>query len=119
MHERDRKFLVDMLRHAQEALRFVKGVTAEEYEADRKIQLAVQKLVEIVGEAAGNVSPRTQGTVDLDWRHIKALRNVLVHQYGRVVHTRVYGIVVGRFPPMVFALESALRDAGVDLAPPE
>jgi len=54
--EADRAYLWDMLQAAREALSFTLGMSAREYLADRKTQRAVERALEIVGEAARNVS---------------------------------------------------------------
>jgi uncharacterized protein with HEPN domain len=41
-----------MLDAATEAIEFTTGVTLAEFEEDRKLQLAVVQLIEVVGEAS-------------------------------------------------------------------
>jgi uncharacterized protein with HEPN domain len=45
-----------MLDAARTALEFTRGTTFHDYDRDRKLQLAVERLVEIIGEAARHVS---------------------------------------------------------------
>jgi len=52
-----------MLDHAREACELVVGRSRAEIHADRLLQLALTRLVEIVGEAAGRVSRETQGSL--------------------------------------------------------
>ncbi|MCX6048341.1 MAG: DUF86 domain-containing protein [Chloroflexi bacterium] len=52
------------------------------YLQDRKTQLSVERILEIIGEAASHISPELKARyVTLPWRQIIALRNVVSHEY--------------------------------------
>ena len=75
--DRDLAYLWDMLDAARTALEFTRGATFRAYEGDRKLQLAVERLVEIIGEAARHVSePFREQHADIPWRKIVAQRPV-------------------------------------------
>ena len=52
--------LKDMLSHAQEAVDLLRSSSKEDLGANRVLQLALTRLVEIIGEAANRVSTATQ-----------------------------------------------------------
>jgi uncharacterized protein with HEPN domain len=54
--DRDAALLWDMLQACREVREFTRDVTWEDFIADRKLCLAVERCLEIVGEAAGRVS---------------------------------------------------------------
>ena len=54
--EKNAALLWDMLVHAREVLGFVAGKTYEDYRENRLLRLAVERLVQIIGEAAYCVS---------------------------------------------------------------
>ena len=54
--ERDSAYLWDMLDSARSACEFTAGEPFDTYQRDRKLQLAVERAVEIIGEAARRVS---------------------------------------------------------------
>ena len=54
--DRDRIRLLHMLEHAREAVQLVEGRAREDLDEDRVVSLALVRLLEIVGEAAGGVS---------------------------------------------------------------
>ncbi len=56
----DRASLVDMLNHAEEAVVLLGEASLNDLAEDRVMELALRKLVEIVGEAANRVSEETQ-----------------------------------------------------------
>ena len=77
------------LRHirdsAQEALSFVKNRTREDLDNDRMLSLALVRLIEIIGEAANNVSESNQAKyAKIPWRQIIGMRNRIIHAYFEV-----------------------------------
>ena len=74
-----------MLDHAQEAVSISRGRSREILEEDRLLNLALTRLVEIVGEAAGRI-PREERRKypAIDWPRIIGMRNRLIHQYDRL-----------------------------------
>ena len=51
--DRDAGYLWDMLEAATNVVEFTTGIGADQYLQDRKLQLAVERALEIIGEAAG------------------------------------------------------------------
>lgn len=49
-----------MLDHAREAVSLIKGKQREDLDRERLLELSLIRLIEIVGEAAGRVSPEGQ-----------------------------------------------------------
>ena len=56
----DRLPMLQMLEHTREAVSLVSMRRREDLDADRLLRLALERLVEIVGEAANRVSAATQ-----------------------------------------------------------
>lgn len=108
MKEGDLERLEDMLDHAREAYERFADVTLDEYLASRDFQLISERLLEIIGEAARHVSDETRDAVELDWRRIRGLRNVISHQYPSVDHRLIHSILVERLPELVQQLEQIL-----------
>ena len=104
---RDEALFRDVARHAEEAISFVEGVSATEFRKDRRLQLAIERLLEIVGEAAGGLSEEARERVPFDWRAVRGLRNVIAHQYGIVDHARLYRTARDRLPALVAAIRAA------------
>jgi uncharacterized protein with HEPN domain len=111
--ERDPGYVWDMLDAARSVREFTTGVTQEEYLKDRKLQLAVERALEIIGEAARLVSPTFKAKHGaIPWKEIIGQRNVLAHEYGEINQERIW---FGRQPPHCRA-HSAART--VVTAPP-
>ncbi|MSR46633.1 MAG: DUF86 domain-containing protein [Planctomycetes bacterium] len=75
--------------------------------ADRRTQLAVERALEILGEAARRVSPATCSRAPaIPWRAIIAQRNVLEHEYGAIDQRRIFELVRNAIPPLREQLHS-------------
>lgn len=108
---RDRDHLEDMLRHAREALSFTAGKTYEDYLGSRLLQLAVERAIEILGEAARRVSPAFRETHPvIPWAKILSQRNVLAHEYGEVDPALIWGLLRKHLPELVESLEQILDE---------
>lgn len=80
MTPRDVVSIRQMLDHADEASRLAAGRDRADLDKDRLFQLAMTRLLEIVGEAAARVSPGTRSLYpQVAWPQIVALRNRLTH----------------------------------------
>jgi uncharacterized protein with HEPN domain len=99
--------LWDMLDAARAALEFIAGRRFEEFMNERMRRNAVERSLEIIGEAAKNVSHEFRDAhPEIRWRAMIALRNVLAHEYGEIRYERVWVICVERLPELVRQLEA-------------
>ena len=68
--------------------------------------LALVKCIEIIGEAAANLSPETKALhPGIPWRTIIAMRNHLIHAYFNIDLDRVWGTVVADVPVLIDQVE--------------
>jgi uncharacterized protein with HEPN domain len=68
--------------YAAEAIELLGNKSVEEVEADRLLQLALVRLVEVVGEAASQVPADFRDLHPvLPWREASSMRNLLIHGY--------------------------------------
>jgi uncharacterized protein with HEPN domain len=105
--QRDRVRLDHMLDHAREAITLTHGKTREDLDNDRVLNLALVRLLEIVGEAAGRVSKQECAQhPDIPWPQIIGMRNRLVHGYDAVDNDVLWQIISQDLPPLVTALEA-------------
>ena len=110
----DRVSLVDMLIYAEEAIEILGETGLNAMVGDRVMQLALQKLVETVGEAARRVSQPTQEQhPGIAWREIIGMRNRLAHVYDRADLKVLWDVIVNDLPRLVEQLEEIVgRDPG-------
>lgn len=115
----DRTRLLHMLEHAREAVAFAAKRNREDLDADRLLNLALVRLLEIVGEAAARVTTETRGQLpDVPWAEITGLRNRVVHGYDRVDFDVVWATVTSDLPPLVVQLEDFLASSRSSSAAP-
>jgi uncharacterized protein with HEPN domain len=88
---------------------FTHGSSLHEYLEDRKLQLAVEREIEIIGEAARRLSDsfRTMHP-EIPWSRIVAQRNILAHDYGEIKQDRIYVVAMVYIPQLVELLETLL-----------
>ena len=115
--ERDLVKCEDIRIHAQRATDFIGARSLQDFRADRMLQDAVIRCLEVVGEAARLVSDDTRArAAGIPWSLITGLRNVLAHEYGTVDLDNVYRVVKEDLPGLlaeVSVLISALeKDVG-------
>ena len=113
MSERLPKHLDDALYAAGLALKFVAGQTLETYRADVLLRSAVERQVEIVGEACRRALADTPALRERlpDAGLAIAMRNRIAHGYDTLDDAIVFNTVAVNFPPLVAELEAALRAA--------
>ena len=106
--QRDTAYLWDMLDAAEAVATFVAGRGQDDYEADRMLRSAVERQVEIIGEAAGKVSADFQSAhPEIPWRGIVAQRHVLAHDYGEVDNSLLWLVATVHSPELARQLRFA------------
>jgi len=95
-----------MLDHAREAVELARARTRADLDADRPFNLAMTRLLEIVGEAASRVTPRTRDLhPQIPWSPIAGLRNRLIHGYDQVDFDVLWDVVQDDLPALIVELE--------------
>lgn len=75
-------YLEDIRDHLAQAQAFVKGLTYEEFTADKKTNFAVVRALEIVGEATKRLPAELRDRYpDLPWKNMAGMRDKLIHDY--------------------------------------
>jgi uncharacterized protein with HEPN domain len=97
--------LKHMLDATEEALAFAAGRSRADLDVDRKLVLALIKLVEIIGEAAAKVSGETRRRhAAIPWDAVVATRNRLIHGYFDINLDIVWDTVTVDLPPLLAEL---------------
>jgi uncharacterized protein with HEPN domain len=104
--EADTAHLWDMLDAAKAVRQFVGGRSFDDYTRDSMLRAAVERKIEIIGEAARRISQRTQAThPEVPWRKIMAQRHVLAHEYGEIEDSIIWRVATVHIPELVEMLE--------------
>lgn len=111
--------LPDYLDHieqaASDACSFVKGMTKEEFVADKRTQQAVIMSLIIIGEAAtkvmSNYASFTHKHTALPWKSMRGMRNRMAHGYFDINLDVVWETVVQWLPQLLEQLPAVHHDA--------
>jgi len=91
LNENDLSFLIDMIDCIFDINEFTSGIRFDEFEKDKMRKLAVERQLEIIGQAANKISKDTQDILkDVPWGNIIGLRNKLAHDYGEILAERIW-----------------------------
>lgn len=103
---RDAASLWDMVQAIRLVQSFIADLSYEDYLDSRRDQMAVERGLEILGEAARRVSEDfQQAHPEIDWRNTIGLRNVIIHRYEQVQQDRLWAIVTVVLPMLLAQLE--------------
>lgn len=99
-----------MLDATREALEFVAGKTREDLDADRVLSLACTRLLEVVGEAASQVSQEFRAQhPQVPWAQIVSMRNRLIHAYFDVNLDVLWETLATDLPSLLKDLEEIVE----------
>jgi uncharacterized protein with HEPN domain len=105
--------LKHMLEAAQKAMYYTQDRSRRDLDADEMLALAIVRLLEIVGEAAKNISDSIKEKYPaVPWKPIAGTRDRLVHGYFDVDLDIVWQIITADLPPLTSSLEQILDDEG-------
>ena len=111
LNERDMSYLWDMRKYALEITGFMDGIVYKKFVENKMIRYAVERLLLIVGEAAGHVSKEFQEEhSEIEWAQIIGLRNILAHEYGEVKMDKIYLAATKAIPALLQKLEPFLSE---------
>ncbi|MCI0625883.1 MAG: DUF86 domain-containing protein [Acidobacteria bacterium] len=98
-----------MLDAAEKAVLFAQNRKRQDLDTDEKLALALTRLLEILGEAATQISEAFQTAhPELPWRAMRGTRNRLIHGYFEVDHDVIWQIVSKDLPPVILLLRKIL-----------
>ena len=104
--------LRQILAHAREAVAIVQGKTRTDLDEDRLLNLALSRLLEIIGEAANRVPEEIQMRYpNMPWMQMIGARNRLIHGYDSVDFDIMWVIVEKDLPVLISQLELILGDS--------
>lgn len=110
---RDAAHLWDMLRAAEDEIACVDGMTPEQWLRNRLRVLALERALEVLGEAAARVSRDCRSAhPEIGWRQIVGQRNVIAHKYGEIDRRRLYETVTVQVPKDRRSLQRILKGLG-------
>ena len=112
MQREIRTYLYDIAAAISAIEEFTAGRTLGEYELDLMLRSAVERQFEIVGEAMARVRQRDPDLAARisDHRAIIDFRNVLAHEYQRILNETVWQVVQDGLPGLRRDVEALLAE---------
>jgi uncharacterized protein with HEPN domain len=104
--DRDNALMLDMLTAGRAVVSFVTGRSFDEYERDLLLRSAVERQIEILGEAARGVSNAFKTAhPEIAWRAIMAQRHRLAHEYGAINDDLIWRVATIHVPKLIAQIE--------------
>jgi uncharacterized protein with HEPN domain len=98
-----------MVDFARQARRLSRGRRRTSLDADELYYLAMNRLVEVIGEAARHVSKRFQNDhPEIPWAKIIGMRNHLIHGYDTIDSDVLWQVLRRDLPPLIASLDRIL-----------
>jgi uncharacterized protein with HEPN domain len=113
---RDEENIRDMLHAARTIVEFTACMEYDHYLADRKLQLALERLIDIIGQDATNVSELFRHyNPKIPWQSFISQIHILAAEKNDEKHERMWSFVTARIPELIISIESLLGPVETDL----
>ncbi len=110
---RDLTYLADILQAARLVLTFVENKTKAHFFTDLMCQSAVIRQIEIIGEATKRLSEAFRNDhLEIPWRQMAGMRDVLIHAYDHVDLEEVWKTVKKDIPQLISMIEPLVPPEG-------
>ncbi|HYS80719.1 MAG TPA: DUF86 domain-containing protein [Anaeromyxobacteraceae bacterium] len=105
-------YLADIVEACRKIERIASGRDDDQLMSDEIVRDALLYSIVVIGEAAGRIPPDLQAAFPtIAWARIRAMRNILAHEYFGVDRGLVLDAVRNKVPELRRTLEAALGSA--------
>ncbi|HXH76808.1 MAG TPA: HepT-like ribonuclease domain-containing protein [Bacteriovoracaceae bacterium] len=106
----DNSYLLDILDSAEQIKLFTENLNIDEFEKDLKSNLAVQRLLEIIGEATKCLSSDFRDkNPHIDWKAMAGMRDILIHQYHNASSERIFKVARNNIPDLIQKVKTLIK----------
>jgi uncharacterized protein with HEPN domain len=101
MSKDDWVYVGHMLDMCRKAIDFVSGMEKSDYDQNEPLRLALTHIIQVLGEAARQVSQPFQDEYpEIPWHEIIGMRHRIVHEYMSVDEDVVWEVIQQDVPPL-------------------
>ena len=94
-------FLQHILESTSKIEKYTKGISEDKFMRSTQVQDAVIRRLEIIGEAAKNISGKIKEKYDfIPWKKVAGSRDVLIHDYFEVDFESVWDTAINDIPKL-------------------
>ena len=109
MSRRDVTITLRQMDYAQKAVSLARGRKRSDLDNDLMFNLALTRLIEIIGEAANRVpEPFQEAHSEIPWMPIIGMRNRLIHGYDEVDLDFLWNVVRNDLPALIKQINKLL-----------
>jgi uncharacterized protein with HEPN domain/predicted nucleotidyltransferase len=109
MDSRDLLYLGHMLDTARQTQEMLREIDRERFDDDLLAQLALTRLIEVIGEAARRVSPTGRAQLPgIPWPKVTGMTHRIVHDYLNVDLDKVWETAVDNLPALITELSRVI-----------
>jgi uncharacterized protein with HEPN domain len=104
-------YLQDIVDYAEKAMRFVRGVSFDDFGDNEEKVFAVVKALEVIGEAARHLPKSLRDKYPaVPWKQVTGMRDKMTHEYFSVDLEVVWRTVHEDLPPLRDTAKKMLED---------
>jgi len=107
----DAAYLWDILDAARTAESILSNKSYVEFEREVLLKRAVERILEIIGEAANHISQEYKDAhPEIPWKRMIGQRYFLAHEYGDIQYERLWLVVKKDIPDLLIPLKKCLSE---------
>ncbi len=94
-------YLNDIIESIAKIEKYLRGISEEQFNSDEKLQDAVIRRLEIIGEASRNIPRAIKETNrDIPWTKISNYRDFITHSYFEASLQRIWAVAKNETPEL-------------------
>ena len=99
MNRNYKLFIKDIKESIKQIEYYIKNISEEQFKKDIKIQDAVIRRLEIIGEASKNIPKSVKGiNKNIPWEKVSSFRDFITHSYFEASLNRIWNIIKEDLP---------------------
>jgi len=104
-------YLNDIIIAIEDAINFTKIMTYDDFQNDKKTVLAIEKCIEIIGEATKNIPNSIRGKYpEIPWKDMAGMRDRLSHVYHDVDIELVWEVIQQELPQLKITISKIIAE---------